>query len=167
MSFDKTELLQRWAALSARERLLSVIGSVAFIIGILYALVYLPFQADNTRLQQQIHAQQDLHIHLQAVAQRVAALRAQGNVQSEVTIEPARAVADSSQQMALNTFLQIQPESAEGIAVTVSQIAFDKLVYWLALLRQQHGLHVATLNLRRSQENAANVDGELLIQTHH
>lgn len=164
MSFDKTELSQRWAALSVHARLLSIVGLLAILTAMAYTLIYLPLQAENQRLRQQIQAQQDLNQHLQAVARRVNALKAQNIVSADTQIDLVRVIADSSQQMALDSGLQFQSDADGNIVIKVSQLAFDRLVYWLAVLQQQHGLSISALTLHRSAQDTALVDGELVIR---
>lgn len=165
MSFDKTELLQRWAALSPRERLLLSLGTLSIGLALAYLLLYAPMQVENQRLQQQIQAQQQIQQHLQAVAQRVNALHQQGISQPVESNDAAQVIAESSRQMGLAAGIHSQPEAEGRFAIKVRQLGFDKLVYWLAVLQQQHGLRVTELKLRRVSAASDSVEGELTLQS--
>ncbi|MCQ8131066.1 type II secretion system protein GspM, partial [Methylomonas rivi] len=79
MPFDKTDLIKRWRALSPREQMLLIAGLAAALPAAVYGLAYEPMRAENQRLQQQIEARQQIRLHLQEVAQRVAQVRQAGD----------------------------------------------------------------------------------------
>lgn len=164
MPFNKTDLLQRWAALSARERLLLMAGVAAVSLAAVYGAVYEPMQAENRRLQQQLQAQQQIYRHLQDVAQRVAKLRQAGEQTAVSPMEPAAAIADSSRQLALEAFIGQQKTDAEGgVELELQKMPFDKMSYWLAVLRQQHGIAVTKLEMHRHANDTVLLDGALTL----
>lgn len=164
MSFNKTELLRRWVALSPRERLLLMAGLAVMTWAALYGVVYQPMQAENQRLQQQILAQQQIHRHLREVAQQVDLLR-QAGVQAAVeAVEPAAVIADSSQQLGFDTYIvRRQADAAGGIELELQQMPFDKMVYWLAVLQQQHAIVVIQLDVHRHADDNDLLDGSLML----
>ncbi|AEF99355.1 type II secretion system protein GspM [Methylomonas methanica] len=166
MPFNKTDLLQRWAALSARERLLLMAGVAAVSLAAVYGAVYEPMQAENRRLQQQLQAQQQIYRHLQAVAERVAQLRQSGEATPVTPMEPAAAIAGSSKQLGLESYITRQQTNAEGeLELELQQMPFDKLITWLAVLQQQHGVITTTLDARRNDSATAYFNGRLSVSS--
>lgn len=164
MPFDKTDFINRWRALSPRERLLLTAGIAAALWAVLYGFVYQPMQTENRRLQQQLEAQRHIHRHLREVMPRVAPLRQLGERPAAAPMEPAAAIADSSRQLGLETYIgKRKADAAEGIELELQGIPFDKLAYWLAVLRQQHGVAVTKLDMQRHADDSALLDGTLTL----
>lgn len=164
MPFNKTDLIQRWASLSPRERVLLVAGVATVLLALVYGFVYEPMLAESRRLQQQLQAQQQIHRHLQGVAQQAAQLRQAGEPSAVAPMEPAAAIADSSQQLGLEAYIvKRQADAAEGVELELQRIPFDTLAYWLAVLQQQHGVAVTKLDMRRHAEDTALLDGKLTL----
>lgn len=164
MPFNKTDLIQRWASLSPRERVLLVAGVTAVSLAMLYGFVYEPMLAESRRLQQQLQAQRQIHRHLQEVAQQAAQLRQAGEPSAVAPMEPAAAIADSSQQLGIDAYIvKRQADPAEGIELELQKIPFDTLVYWLAVLQQQHGVAVTKLDMRRHAAGSTLLDGALTL----
>ncbi|MBS4053122.1 MAG: type II secretion system protein M [Methylomonas sp.] len=164
MPFDKTDLIKRWRALSPREQMLLIAGLAAALPSAVYGLAYEPMRAENRRLQQQIEARQQIRLHLQEVAQRAAQVRQAGDQTAASPMEPAAAIADSSRQLGLETYIgKRQADTAEGIELELQRIPFDKLAYWLAVLQQQHGVAVAKLDMQRHAADSALLDGTLTL----
>jgi type II secretory pathway component PulM len=166
LPFNKTELLQRWAALSSRERLLLMAGLTAVLIAAVYGFVYEPMQAENRRLQQQLQAQQQIYMHLRDVAERVAQLRQSGAEIAVTPMAPAAAIADSSKQLGLDAFIGQQKTDPEGgVELELHKMPFDKLSYWLAVLQQQHAIVVTQLDVGRYADDSTLLDGKLTLTT--
>lgn len=163
MSFNTAELIQRWAALSARERYLLVSGLAVVMLGIGYALIYAPLQVENQRLRQQWQAQQQLQQHLQQVSQRVSALRASSQDAPLAGGEPAQIIADSSRQLELHAYLQTQTTADGQVDITLQNMPFSKLLYWLAVLQQQHGLGLTAIDIQQTGAQAGLVNGRLTL----
>lgn len=164
MSFNKTELLSRWAALSPRERMLLMAGLAVMAWAAVYGVLYQPMRAENQRLQQQILAQQQIHRHLREVAQQVDLLRQAGAQAAVEAVEPAVVIADSSQQLGLDTYIvRRQADAAGGIELELQQMPFDKMVYWLAVLQRQHAIVVIQLDVRRHADDNDLLDGTLML----
>ncbi|MCQ8130722.1 type II secretion system protein GspM, partial [Methylomonas rivi] len=79
-------------------------------------------------------------------------------------MEPAAAIADSSRQLGLETYIgKRQADTAESIELELQRIPFDKLAYWLAVLQQQHGVAVTKLDMQRHAADSALLDGTLTL----
>lgn len=163
MSFNTAELIQRWTALSIRERYLFVSGLAVVLLGIGYALIYAPLQTENQRLRLQWQAQQQLRQHLQQVAQRVSALRASSHEAPLAAGEPAQIIADSSRQLELQAYLQTQTTADGQVDITLQSMPFNKLIYWLAVLQQQHGLGLAAIDIQQTGRQTGLVNGRLTL----
>jgi type II secretory pathway component PulM len=121
-------------------------------------------RAENQRLQQQILAQQQIHRHLREVAQQVDLLRQAGAQVAVEAVEPAAVIADSSQQLGLDTYIvRRQADAAGGIELELQQMPFDKTVYWLAVLQQQHAIVVIQLDVHRHAPDDDALNGTLTL----
>lgn len=163
MSFI-TEVLKRWTVLSVRERRLLTMGMMTVLLALGYGFIYAPMQVENSRLQQQIQAQQQIYRHLQELAQRVNVLRQPRVEAPTALVEPTLAISESSRQMGLETYIRAQPADGDGrIEIVLTPLPFDKLVYWLAGLQQQQGLRVMALDVRRAARDSSLIEGELTL----
>ncbi|MCQ8103510.1 type II secretion system protein M [Methylomonas sp. SURF-2] len=164
MPFDKTDVIRRWRALSAREQMLAVAGMAVVALAAVYGGLYEPMREENRRLRQQLQVRQQVRQHLREVAQRAAQLRGSGEYSAVSPMEPAAAIAGSSRQLDLESYIgKRQAAAEEGIELELQAIPFDKLVYWLAVMRQQHGVVVAKLDMRRHAADSPLLDGTLTL----
>ena len=163
MPFDKINLSKRWAALTQRERTLLIAGIAVTLLGMGYAFLFAPLQTESKRIQQQIQAQQQLYQHLQSVEQRVILLR-QSAIDSPVAPgDVSVVITESSQQLALQGYLQQQNATQGSVDVIIEKIPFDQLMNWLAVLHQQHGLVVSTLDTQLAEAESGIVNGRLTL----
>lgn len=163
MSFDKIEISKRWLALSQRERILLTVGVAVMLFGIGYAFLLAPLQTESKRIQQQIQAQQQIYQHLQGVEQRVNLLR-QSAIDSPVApVDVSVVITESSQQLALQGYLQQQNATQGSVDVIIEKIPFDQLMNWLAVLHQQHGLVVSALDAQLAEAESGIVNGRLTL----
>lgn len=164
MNLNLAELGQRWAAMSARERGLLLAGLACVSFALAYEFVYVPLQQESKRVQQQIDAERLLRQHLSEIGRRAAALQQQAGNQTSVVADPLQLLEDSSVQMEVGAGMRIRADGPDRFNVAVDKLAFDKLIYWLAALQQQHGVQVAELNLHRLSADSADVAGKLTLQ---
>ena len=163
MSYNTAELLKRWTALSVRERYLLLVGLAVLLFGIGYALIYAPLQAENNRLQQQLQAQRQIMQHLQQVSERVSVLRASNNDAPLAGGEPGQVIADSSRQLDLQAYVQTQQAADGQVDIAVQNMPFNKLVYWLAVLQQQHALSLTAIDIQQTGAETGLVNGRLTL----
>lgn len=167
MKFENTEILKRWRALSGRERLMLMAGVGVLSLYALYQLAYRPLLEQSGLLQQQIQSQRQIYQHLQQVGAEVEILRQSGVVQieAESASQPPMALIDaSSQQLQIKPAIKsLQQEGDDQVAVSLEQVSFDKLIYWLAILETKHGLRVLRMDMADQAEANGLVSVKLMI----
>jgi len=161
-------MLRRFNELSPRERLLSVGCSVIVLMYGAYLLFYQPLVTESVLLQQKIRSQGQALQHLQQVGAEVAALRRQGlgtTPAPEMENQSPMAVIDSSsQQLEIKLFIKrLQPEGADKVTLWLEDVAFDKLVYWLAILEDKHRLTVIQADVDRQAAGEGLVNAKILL----
>ena len=88
-----------------------LVGIAVTVLGIGYLFLVAPLQTESKRIQQQIQAQQQLYQYLQRVEQRVTLLRNSAMESPIAVVDVAAVVTASSQQLALQSYLQPQNAS--------------------------------------------------------
>lgn len=166
MKLNKNDILQRLAALSPRERLLSV-GVVVFIVFYgLYQLIIAPIAAEAILLDQKINAQQQVYQAIKKTSVEVAGLRKkQQNIVKSVDGHSLMAVLDaSSNELEIKPAIKrMIPEGDDKVTLWLENIAFDKLTNWLAVLETKHAITVDQISINREQTNKGVVTAKLLL----
>lgn len=166
MKLNKNDIQQRLAALSPRERLLSV-GVVVFIVFYgLYQLIIAPIAAEKILLEQKINAQQQSYQTIKKISVEVAGLRKnqQDTVKSEEGQSLMAAIDASSTQLEIKPAIKrMIPDGADKVTLWLENIAFDKLTNWLAVLETKHAITVDQISVNREQTNKGTVTAKLLL----
>jgi len=166
LKLNKNDILQRLAALSPRERLLSV-GVVVFIVFYgLYQLIIAPIAAETILLDQKINAQQQVYQAIKKTSVEVAGLRKkQQNIVKSVDGHSLMAVLDaSSNELEIKPAIKrMIPEGDDKVTLWLENIAFDKLTNWLAVLETKHAITVDQISINREQTNKGAVTAKLLL----
>lgn len=166
MKLNKNDILQRLAALSPRERLLSV-GVVVFIVFYgLYQLIIAPIAAETILLDQKINVQQQVYQAIKKTSVEVAGLRKkQQNIVKSVDGHSLMAVLDaSSNELEIKPAIKrMIPEGDDKVTLWLENIAFDKLTNWLAVLETKHAITVDQISINREQTNKGAVTAKLLL----
>lgn len=152
MKFEKSEILRRFNELSFRERFLALFGAVFLCVYAGYQFLYQPIVAENLLLEQKIDSQRQLYHFLQQVAAEVTVLRVQGAGAAMETEKQSMMVAidSSSQQLDIKPAIKkLQPEADQQARLVLENVAFDKLIVWLAVLETKHLLQVVDIEIDR------------------
>ena len=166
MKLNKNDIQQRLAALSPRERLLSV-GVVVFIVFYgLYQLIIAPIAAEKILLEQKINAQQQSYQTIKKISVEVAGLRKnqQDTVKSEEGQSLMAVIDTSGTQLEIKPAIKrMIPDGADKVTLWLENIAFDKLTNWLAVLETKHAIKVDQISVNREQTNKGTVTAKLLL----
>lgn len=156
LKFENNKLLQKYAALTARDQLLLVFGVLLLVLYGGYLVFYQPLERDNQLLQQKLESQRAAYQHLQQISKEVAAIRQQGGGMEsspDASVPPQSPVAvidNSSQQLNIKPAIKrLLPEGNDKVTLWLENIAFDKLIYWLAILETKHRLQVLQIDVER------------------
>jgi general secretion pathway protein M len=159
--------MKQWLErLSLRERIMLASGAAAVLASALYAFTYLPIVEQHQRIGLGIDAQRQLKTYLQSISGDVAKLRQNAIEQPVIdSTESQMSIIDaSSEQAGVKLFIKrLVPEGQNSVTLWLEKCDFDKLINWLALLAQQHGITVQQINLSRDQENVGQVSGKVLL----
>ena len=165
MKLEKNEILQRFSALSPRERLLSVGTVVGTVFYGLYLLIYEPLSAEKILLAQKIYAQQTYQ-QLKKINAEVNALRKDNpNSIASNDAQSLMAVIDASgkELEIFHATKRMIPDGANKITLWLENIAFDKLTLWLAVLESKHAIRVDQVSIVREQTKSGVVNVKLLL----
>lgn len=166
LKLEKNDILQRLAALSARERWLSVGAVVIILFYGLYGLIVAPIAEEKIQLEQKINAQQQTYQYIKKIGAEVAVLRQ--NKQDAVISgeeQSLMAVVDAgSNQLEVKPAIKrMIPDGADKVTLWLENIAFDKLTDWLAILETKHAVTVNQISINREQTHAGTVSAKLLL----
>ncbi len=166
MKLGKNEILQRFSALSPRERLLSA-GTIAGIVFYsLYLFIYEPIASEKILLEQKINVQQQTYQQLKKISAEVNALRINNpNPIGDNDAQSVMAVIDaSSKQLEISQATKrIIPDGTDKVTLWLENIAFDKLILWLAVLETKHAIKVDQIGVNNEQTKSGVVNAKLLL----
>lgn len=166
MKLVKNELLRHFAGLSTRKRFLSVATIIGVVIYVLYLLVYKPIAEENSLLKQKIYAQQQAYQHLKTVNAEVLALRKHdtdviANIDAQSLMQ---VIGISSKQLEISQATKrMIPDGANKVTLWLEDIAFDKLIHWLAILEQKHAVSIIQSNINQDNKMLGIVDAKLVL----
>lgn len=157
LKLEKSEIVRRFNELSPRERLFSAGGAIVVLLYGSYELFYVPLAVDNLSLRQKIESQRQNYQYMQQISRDVSGLRQRGD-SSESSVEPEgqsllSLIDHSSQQLKLKpTIKRLLPEGADKVTLWLEDVAFDKLIYWLAVLESKHRLSVIQIDVEQTAD---------------
>jgi len=166
LKLEKSEILQRYNELSPRDRMLLLVGAIIVLLYSGYQLIYQPLVAESLLLEQKIKSQQQAYQYLQQISSEVAALRERGiSAAPELEGQSPMAVIDSSsQQLEIKpTIKRLLPEGADKVTLWLENLAFDKLIVWLAILETKHQLKVIQIDVDRQADAEGLVNAKVLL----
>ncbi len=156
-----------WQSLSARERGLVSIGTLAVLATLIFLLLLEPLQAKRARLAAQVAFEAQSLEDLRALSEEALALRADQQVTGALpTGQSLLAVLNSTAQHEgiQNKIARVVPNGDAEASVTFDGVAFDTLVTWLVTLRAQLGIQITRLVVDKTAI-AGEVDASLTLAT--
>jgi len=150
----------RLAALSGRERLALGIGTAAALAILVYALLWLPWQQELSRLRAEVPEKARTLAWMEAQAPRAVALSQEAeSAGSRPTGLPLLTLLERSANDAglRDQISRMSPgEAPEQIRVWMDDADFDQWLRWLESLRGA-GIRVAEANIDRSVDNRVDI----------
>ncbi|HBE91677.1 MAG TPA: hypothetical protein DDW55_03815 [Gammaproteobacteria bacterium] len=143
-----------WASLAPREQKIVGLGSVSFIVIVLYSLVWAPMQDKIARLSNQVKSQTQDYAWMQQQISEVVVLTSKAGSKTPGSGQPLLTVIDQTAKALKirDRVKQIQPGKEAGTA----KVWFDKVVFedWLKWLDQvsKRGVVVTRVSITRSVE---------------
>lgn len=169
MKFEKSELIQRWSALSPREQWMAVAAGVFIGFYLLYSVLYQPLESETETLAQKIQAQQQTYQQLKAITQKVEVLRqtlpANSGTDLAAGSQSLMAVLDDSgQQMGIKPSIKrVIPDGTDEVSLWLEAIEFDKLSFWLAVLETRHRIEISQTSINADANRAGVVNAKLVL----
>jgi general secretion pathway protein M len=139
------------AGLSERERRLVYAAGGLLAVGLLYAILVLPFQAAGHRMAARLDKKTTDLAWMRQVAPQVAATAGMGAASGAGGGESLVVLVDrTAREAGLGNSLRDQsPDGNRGLRLRLETASFDVLVAWLAALQTRYGVSV----------DAATIDG--------
>ena len=156
MKLNVNNLLKQFAELSPRERLLSVVVTVAVLFYSVYLLVFAPIAADKSVLEQKIKAQQQTYQYLNNISAEVTKLsHQQPKAETDQQGQSLMAILDaSSTEMEIKPSIKrMVPDEADKVTVWLENASFDQFIEWMAVLETKYGIAVNQLSVTVEQAN--------------
>jgi general secretion pathway protein M len=154
-------------SLSARERIMVIVGAIVLVLLLLYALVWSPVRSGYLELQEDVIGQRETAVWMQESAQRLAQLKSsRGSVASGLGGQSLLALADRTARTdGLGDALKrVEPEGSNSVKVWLEGASFDVVIGWLGSLSDKYGVNVDTVTLERVSGMAGRVNARLTLQ---
>ena len=153
-------MMQWWASLQPRERLILGVGAVIAASIVLWEFAWQPLTSGRAELRTSIEGKRQL---LSDIA-RVSVL---GDTQDLQVIDSQSLfvlIDQTAQANGLgNAMTRARPNGSNEINVTFSNASFDQLIAWLIALNQNNGIFVEGASINSSREEGL-VSGQLLLR---
>jgi len=151
-------LMQRWQALSERERRLLLLGGGALLLAFLYWGLWQPFQQGLADSRERVASQQATLAWMQEQGGRVLSLQRQGGAKVDLS-GSLESVVNQSASRAKITLTRMQ-SMKDQVQVEIERLPFERWLDWVRQLEEQYGVTVASLELAALPE----IKGEVRIR---
>lgn len=150
-----------WMQLQARERRLLLLGALALLLLLAYALVWEPARAGLARLEQDTAAQRATLAWMEQARQQVQHLRQTRPPTGGPSLLPL--AEQSAKAHGLGPALKrIQPDGQHSVRVWLEQASFDDTLRWLDTLAGRHGVKIGAFSAERA--DAGRVHARLVLE---
>ena len=166
MKLNVNNLLKQFTELSPRERLLSVVVTVAVLFYSVYLLFFAPIAADKSVLEQKIKAQQQTYQYLKNMSAEVTKLsHQQPKTEINQQGQSLMAIIDaSSMEMDIKPSIKrMVPDETDSVTVWIENASFDQFIEWMAVLDAKYGIAVKQLSVAVEQANKDSVSIKVML----
>jgi general secretion pathway protein M len=146
-SLSLEQLIDKYAALSAREQRMLLIGALAVALIIVFGIL-LPLDRSVAKAQQRLQKKREDLVWMQSVAPELA----QTAPPPAATGESLLLIVDRSARESglAKSLAGSEPGGTGSLAVRLEKAPFDTLVAWLARLSQQNGVTVESATVEKA-----------------
>ena len=137
-----------WKALSVREQRLTMIASVALIVGLFYWGLWQPLQLRAEQADSRLQNQKASLQWLQEQASEIVTLRGQTGTSAQSNKGLNQVVNETTGRFDIE-LIRMQPRD-NAVQVWVKPISFNALVDWLAFLQRHHGVAAQFLDISKT-----------------
>lgn len=152
-------ITEQLAGLSARERLIVILGGAAALLILLYTLVWQPWQAELERLRAQVPEKQQDLAWMQAQAARVESMTERPERETPDSDLPLLTLVERSANDVdmREVITRMTPgDEPNQVRVWIDDVAFDRWLLWVGELNRS-GIAVAEANIDRAGENLVGI----------
>lgn len=142
--------LQRWwQSINQREKVMVSICSLSIVFAVVFWGVIQPLNERSEQAQNRIQSEKQLLTWVTDNAEKITMLRKQGGVVR--TSAPLNEVITTSTHEFKIELIRVQPRG-EMMQVWVQPLPFSRLVAWIAYLKEQQGVDVEFIDIKRAQQ---------------
>lgn len=155
--------MTKWAALSARERILVLISGGFVAFAIVYWGVWQPWSQYSQQVSRQVVAERNLLNWVTTNADRIVTLRSDPNQQHQI-LGKQQGVNQIVSQTARSfnvDLVKMQPRSANQLQVWVQPLPFNTLLSWLGQLESRYGITASMVDLSADETSGQVTIGRL------
>lgn len=147
-------LRRAYDRLSARDRLLVIVGTTLFLLLILLFAVWMPLDQRVDRLRDTVDRQLTLRAWMSDAAREVQQLRASGGSARRVEDQSLLAFTDrTAREAGLGGALRrVEPEGNDRVRIVLEQASFDTVATWLEQLVERFHVRIANITVERREE---------------
>ncbi|MCG7549099.1 type II secretion system protein M [Pseudoalteromonas sp. Of7M-16] len=139
----KQQVINYWQSLKEQEQKLLIVAGVVFVIFVLVMGVIKPLNAGVEKAQADLQKQQNFHAW---VSKSVAQLKASGANRATSSNQNLTQLVNRTRGRHGIQISKMQPRD-NTLRINIDNVEFNKLVSWLDVLTNQHGVKVANLDL--------------------
>lgn len=160
----KAKILDWYAALSAREQRIVLLGAVVVLLTMVVMIV-MPLRHSVLAAEARVEQKRADLLWLRSMAPQLAGLQASSSPSSQSHDSLIALIARTAGQAGLSKNLVGSQASGDGLSVRFEQISFDALIAWLSQLRQNNGVRVDTATIDAASA-VGTVNASLLLRSH-
>lgn len=152
-------LLEKFAALAPRERLILGVGGVAALLIVVYVLVWEPWQSELERLRSQVPDKQQTLAWMRNQAAQIETLSDESSQGASTSGLPLLTLVErSANQVKMRDVIsRMSPgDKADQVRVWMDDVQFDRWLQWVDALSNS-GIEVAEANIDRDGENLVSI----------
>jgi len=150
MNTQVQQLLAKFMALQARERLMVAVGGALVLLVAIYSLGLAPLHKAVNERDARVTKKQDDLAWMQSVVAQLQSLGAtqpaNNNAESLVVVIANTA----SRANVANALTGQTPNGANSVRVRLEGVQFDALVVWLGALQKEYGIYVEAADISRA-----------------
>ena len=143
--------------LEPRERLIVIVGSIALVLVLFYAIIWEPITSRYQQQQMQHDAQRQLYSWMQDASNEIRSLSVSGGKNiSRFRNHSISSLADrSAATSGVKSSIEKMKQSKKGVKINLKTANFDRIVIWLNDLETKYGIHASKVKIETSKVKGA------------
>ncbi len=138
-----------WQSINQREKVMVSVCSLVIVVAVVFWGVIQPLNERSELAKNRIQSEKQLLSWVTDNAEKISTLRKQGGVVRTST--PLNEVITTSTREFKIELIRVQPRG-EMMQVWVQPLPFSQLVAWIAYLKEQQGVTVEFMDIKRAKQ---------------